>query len=160
MRIAHPLAPFSLAAPRTAVSTRLLAIVALVAANIIWGTTFVATRPVLERVPPLTLASARLAIALLVLLPVLLLSGHWPILHRTTALMGFVGVFLAYACQNLDRMYTDASNGGSIPVITMLLAARRGSPSRWLAWWRWCCTARAGSACRRSAAWRCSACCS
>jgi hypothetical protein len=44
---------------------------AVVAANAIWGTTFVATRPLLERVPPITLATARVAIALLVLLPIL-----------------------------------------------------------------------------------------
>ncbi len=37
---------------------RVGAILALVAANMIWGTTFVATKPMLDRVPPLTLAMA------------------------------------------------------------------------------------------------------
>src|SRR5689334_11215510 len=63
-------------------SARFLALVALVTANVIWGTTFVVTKPLLDRVPPLTLASARFAIALLVLLPVLARSGRRPVLNR------------------------------------------------------------------------------
>ncbi len=106
---------------------RVGAVLALVAANAIWGTTFVATKPLLDRVPPLTLASGRFAIALLVLLPLLACSGRWPILSRTTAAMGFTGVFVVYACQNLGLRYTGAANGalihGGIPVFTALLAA-------------------------------------
>lgn len=108
-------------------STRILALIALVTANVIWGTTFVVTKPVLDRVPPLTLASARFAIALLILLPVLARSGRRPVLNRTTAGMGFAGVFVVYVCQNLGLQYTGAANGalihGGIPVFTALLAA-------------------------------------
>ena len=103
------------------------AILALVVANLIWGTTFVATKPLLDHVPPLTLASGRFAIALLVLLPILTCSGRRPILSRTTAAMGFTGVFVVSTCQNLGLRHTGAANGalihGGIPALTALLAA-------------------------------------
>jgi drug/metabolite transporter (DMT)-like permease len=111
----------------TALSPRSSAILALVSANIIWGTTFVATKPMLDRIPPLTLASGRFAIALLVLLPLLAWSNRRPILNRTTAIMGFVGILIVYGCQNLGLSYTGAANGaiihGGIPVFTVLIAA-------------------------------------
>jgi len=109
------------------ISARCRAVVALVAANIIWGTTFVVTKPLLNHVPPITLASGRFAIALLVLLPLLFCSGRRPILNGATAVMGFTGVFVVYVCQNLGLRYTGAANGalihGGIPVFTALLAA-------------------------------------
>lgn len=111
--------------PKT--SVRGWALLALVTANVIWGTTFVVTKPLLNNVPPLTLASARFAIALLVLLPVLMRSGRRPVLNRTTAVMGFAGVFVVYVCQNLGLRFTGASNGalihGGIPVFTALFAS-------------------------------------
>ncbi|HEY7030331.1 MAG TPA: EamA family transporter [Thermomicrobiales bacterium] len=58
---------------------------ALVAADVIWGTTLVATKPMLERVPPLTPATARFAVALLVLLPLVRRAGKRPTLGRTPA---------------------------------------------------------------------------
>jgi drug/metabolite transporter (DMT)-like permease len=115
--------------PRTALpiaTARLLAILALVGANIIWGTTFVVTKPLLDHVPPLTLASSRFAVALLVLLPVLARSGRRPVLNRTTAVMGFTGVFVVYVCQNLGLRFTGAADGalihGGIPVFTAVFA--------------------------------------
>ncbi|MDP9358013.1 MAG: DMT family transporter [Chloroflexota bacterium] len=114
-----------MALPRA--SARVTAVLALVTANVIWGTTFVATKPLLGRVPPLTLAAGRFAIALLILLPLLACSGRRPILNRTTAVMGFAGIFVVYGCQNLGLRYTGAANGalihGGIPVFTALLAA-------------------------------------
>ena len=105
---------------------RLAAVVALIAANAIWGTTFVATRPLLERVPPITLAAARVAVALLVLLPILALAGRRPARGRGPALLGFTGVFLLYLCQNVGLQFTGAANGalihGGLPVLTALLA--------------------------------------
>lgn len=107
-------------------SPRLLAVIGLVAANVIWGTTFVATKPMLDRIPPITVSSARFAVALLVLLPLLYATGRRPILNRSTALMGFFGVFVAYSLQNLGLSFTGATNSaiihGGIPVFTMLLA--------------------------------------
>lgn len=111
----------------TVLSPRTSAIVALVAANVIWGTTFVATKPMLDRVPPLTLASFRFAIAVVMLASLLAVSGRRPILNRTTALLGFIGILVVYACQNLGLSFTGAANGalihGGIPVFTMLIAA-------------------------------------
>jgi drug/metabolite transporter (DMT)-like permease len=106
---------------------RLWAIAALVGANVIWGTTFVATKPLLDRIPPITIAFGRFAIALVILLPLLSWSRERPILNRTTALMGFVGVLLVYVFQNLGLAYTGAANGalihGGIPAFTAIIAA-------------------------------------
>lgn len=115
--------------PRTSsgLASRLWAGAALVGANVIWGTTFVATKPLLDRIPPVTIACGRFAIALLILLPLLSWSHQRPILNRTTALMGFVGVLLVYVCQNLGLAYTEAANGalihGGIPAFTAIIAA-------------------------------------
>jgi drug/metabolite transporter (DMT)-like permease len=107
-------------------SSRTLAILALLGANLIWGTTFVATKPMLDRIPPVTLATARFGIALLVLLPLLARANVKPARGSTVALMGFTGVFLSYVCQNAGLQYTSATNGalidGGIPVFTALIA--------------------------------------
>ena len=108
------------------VSGRFVAIMALVLANVVFGTTFVATKPMLDRIPPFTIATGRFAIALLVLMPLLLRSGRRPNLGRNSALLGFVGFFLLYFSQNLGLEMTSATNGalihGGIPVFTMLIA--------------------------------------
>jgi drug/metabolite transporter (DMT)-like permease len=107
-------------------SGRFVAIAALVLANVIFGTTFVATKPMLDRIPPLTIATGRFAIALLVLMPLLLRSGRRPNFGRNSALLGFVGVFVLYFSQNLGLEMTSATNGalihGGVPVFTMLIA--------------------------------------
>jgi drug/metabolite transporter (DMT)-like permease len=107
-------------------SARVRAVLALVLANAIWGTTFVATKPMLDRVPPLTIASGRFAVALLVLFPLVWRAGGRPTLGREAALLGFTGVFLLYLTQNVGLDYTSATNGalihGGIPVLTALLA--------------------------------------
>ena len=108
-------------------SPRARAVLALVAANVIWGTTFVAIKPMLERLPPLTVASARFAIALAILLPLLARAGGRPARGPIPALMGLTGVFLLYLCQNVGLQYTSAANAalihGGIPVLTALVAA-------------------------------------
>jgi drug/metabolite transporter (DMT)-like permease len=109
-----------------ALSSRTRAIFALLVANVIWGTTFVVTKPVLDRVPPITLAGSRFAIAVLILLALLFQARRRPILNRTTALLGFVGIFVAYVCQNLGLLYTDATNAaiihGGVPALTAMIA--------------------------------------
>lgn len=109
------------------ISARIGAVTALVCANAIWGTTFVATKPVLDRVPPITLTTVRFAIALLVLWPLLAVLKRRPILNRTTAAMGFLGVLMVYGCQNIGLTYTGACNAalihGALPVFTILIAA-------------------------------------
>ena len=103
------------------------AILALIAANAIWGSTFVFTKPLLSSVSPLSLATLRFAVAVAVLWPLVLRSGRRPALGRLPALMGFLGVFLAYVCQNVGLEHTSAANAaliqGGIPVLTALLAA-------------------------------------
>lgn len=105
---------------------RALAVIALLGANLIWGTTFVVTKPMLDRLPPLTLATARFAIALLVLVPLLARSNAKPARGRSIAMMGFTGVFLVYFFQNVGLQYTSAANGalihGGIPIFAALIA--------------------------------------
>jgi len=108
-------------------SARVRALLALVMVNVIWGTTFVATKPMLDRVPPLTTATARFAIALVILVPLVLRSGGRIPLGRGPLVMGLTGGFLLYLCQNTGLAYTSAANGalihGGIPVLAALLAA-------------------------------------
>lgn len=105
---------------------RLTACCTLLLANVIFGTTFVATKPMFDRVPPMTIAAGRFAIVLLVLIPLLLRSGRRPNLSRTAAVMGGVGVFLTFVTQNLGLEMTSATNAaliqGGVPVMTMLIA--------------------------------------
>src|SRR5262245_55958685 len=94
-------------------SCRLLAALAVVGANALWGTTIVASRPVLERVPPLTLAWLRAAVAVAVLLPLLARSGARPAWGRRPALLG---ACLAgfYACFNLGIRHATAADAALI----------------------------------------------
>lgn len=105
---------------------RLTACCTLLLANVIFGTTFVATKPMFDRIPPMTIAAGRFAIVLLVLIPLLLRSGRRPNLSRTAAVMGGVGVFLTFVTQNLGLEMTSATNAaliqGGVPVMTMLIA--------------------------------------
>lgn len=107
-------------------SEGVLAALALVAASVIWGSSFVATKPLLDSVSPLSVATLRFAIAVAVLWPLVLRTGRRPALGRLPALMGFLGVFLAYTCQNVGLAHTSATNAaliqGGIPVMTALLA--------------------------------------
>src|SRR6478735_12235750 len=105
---------------------QLTACCTLLLANVIFGTTFVATKPMFDRIPPMTIAAGRFAIVLMVLIPLLLRTGRRPNLSRTAALMGGVGVFLTFVAQNLGLEMTSATNAaliqGGVPVMTMLIA--------------------------------------
>ena len=118
-------APFALI--RRAATTRRAAIVALVAANVIWGTSFVVTKPVLAAIPPVTLAAERLACAVVLLTTILLATGRRPVFNRQTTLLGLIGIFLVYAFQNIGLQFTTAANSsliqGGVPLFTALLAA-------------------------------------
>jgi drug/metabolite transporter (DMT)-like permease len=108
-------------------STRSLAVLALVAANIIWGGSAVASKAVLVHIPPLTLASLRVAIALAVLLPLVARTGGRPARGGATALLGLTGVAGFCLFQNIGLGYASAANAalinGGIPVLSGLLAA-------------------------------------
>jgi drug/metabolite transporter (DMT)-like permease len=113
--------------PHMLLPPRTRAILALLVANVIWGTTFVVTKPMLDRMPPITLAGGRFAIAALILIPLLFQSQRRPILNRTTAMLAFVGILVVYVCQNLGLSYTDATNAAiihsGVPIFTVLIAA-------------------------------------
>lgn len=105
-----------------------LAAAALVAAMALWGTSFVATKVVLDHVPPLTLAALRFVVALAVLLPLTLRTGRRPTLGLDAALLGLTGMALFFVCQNLGLRFASAGTAalvlnGGIPILTTLLAA-------------------------------------
>jgi drug/metabolite transporter (DMT)-like permease len=107
-------------------SSRVLAVAALVGANVVWGGSAVASAAVLAHVPPLTLACLRVGLALAVLELLLARTGARPARGRAPALLGLTGVALFCACQNLGLRVADAATtallAGAIPVLTALLA--------------------------------------
>ncbi len=117
---------------------RTLAVLALVSANVIWGGSAVASKALLTNVPPLTLASLRVAIALVLLRLLLARKHERPATGAVTVVLGLTGVALFCACQNLGLLLADASTtallNGAIPVLTVGLAApilhERLSPPR------------------------------
>lgn len=103
-------------------------LLALVGAALLWGPTFVATKPLLVQVPPLTLACLRAIVALAILLPVLRRTGRRPARGWLPALLGLTGVVGAIACQNLGLQTAGAADAalilnGSLPVLTLGLSA-------------------------------------
>lgn len=109
-------------------SASALTAVALVAATALWGTSFVATKVVLDHVPPLTLAALRFVVALVVLLPLTFRTGRRPSLGREAALLGLTGMALFFVFQNLGLRFASAGGAalvlnGGIPILTTLLAA-------------------------------------
>lgn len=123
--VALPLPPFArwLAARP---SPRLLAVLALVGANVLWGGSAAASKLALAHIPPLTLACLRVALALAVLLPLVHRAGDRPATGRAPALLGLTGVALFCASQNVGLHFADATTAsllnGAIPVLTALLA--------------------------------------
>ena len=65
MRMARPVNTANMPVTRVSLSPRILAMCARIAVSVIWEAIVVATPPVPDRVPPLTLASGPFAIALL-----------------------------------------------------------------------------------------------
>jgi uncharacterized membrane protein len=120
-------APFpSVALPRAPVS--ILAALALIAAAILWGTSFVAAKVVLADLPPVAVAFLRFAIAAVVLVPIACRGGRRPALGVQPALLGLTGVTLFFLCQNAGLRQASAAHatlilGGGLPVLTALLAA-------------------------------------
>lgn len=110
--------------PRVSPGTR--AVLAIAAANLLWGGSTVASKTALEQVPPLTLAALRAAVALAILWPLVARSGARPATGRTPALLGLIGVAIFCGCQNLALRHASASTvaliNGGIPVLTALAA--------------------------------------
>lgn len=111
---------------RVAVPTHALAIGALIAANVIWAGSAAASKAVLPHVPPLTMASVRIGIALVILTALVARRGEHVATGRAPMILGLTGVALFCACQNLGLVFTDAATtaliGAAIPVFTIGLA--------------------------------------
>jgi len=116
----------------------------LLVTTLIWGSTYVVTKEVVETLPPLTLAFARVAIAAIVLLPFAIIrrrrrEAALALPWRVVASLGFVGVALYYALFNVALAHTSASQGAlvqsCIPAITALVALswlrERATGRRW-----------------------------
>jgi drug/metabolite transporter (DMT)-like permease len=105
--------------------------IVLAAAAAIWGSTFIATKLVVEDIGPFALAAIRFLIATLVLLPLAWRQGYrFSISLRPRFLvLGLIGIAPHYALQNVALLYTTAASAalivGGIPAATALL-------SRWL----------------------------
>ncbi len=120
-------APFlSAALPRVPVS--IVAALALAAAAVLWGTSFVAAKVVLVDLPPMAVAFLRFAIAAVVLVPITCRGGRRPPLGVEPALLGLTGVTLFFLCQNAGLRQASAAHAtlilaGGLPLLTALLAA-------------------------------------
>jgi drug/metabolite transporter (DMT)-like permease len=124
------------------VATHTRSILLLLLTMVVWGSTFVVTKELIQFWPPYTLAFVRVAIGSLVLLPMALARHRrdarlpWP----TILFMGLIGVALYYITFNVAMVYTSASQGAlvqsSIPAMTALVAVvwlrERASLLRWL----------------------------
>lgn len=98
-------------------SSRVLAMGSIVATAALWGVSTPLVKQLVETVPPCTLAVMRLAIALVVLLPVLMLQGRRPRFGWTSVLMGLTGVAAAQVLQNFGMASMPAG-----PAAVVLLA--------------------------------------
>jgi drug/metabolite transporter (DMT)-like permease len=119
-------------------------IIMLVITMVIWGSTFVVTKGIIELLPPFALGFARVAIGTLVLLPFAFMRHRegrrkGPLPWGSICAMGFIGVALYYGLFNFSLRYTSASQGAlvqsCIPAMTALVAVlwlrERASPVRW-----------------------------
>lgn len=116
-------------------------VAALAAAVMIWGSTYVVIKGALDGIGPLTLALARFAVVLPVLLPLAARGGLRPRHLRVGRfwLFGATGVTVYFGLQNLGIAFTTAGSAAlvaaAIPGTTALLAAaflgERPSRARW-----------------------------
>jgi drug/metabolite transporter (DMT)-like permease len=107
-------------------SARTSALLALVAASAIWGSTFVVTKILLDEAAPFFIAAARFAIALAVLWPLLAWRGR----ERATVYfqpafiaLGLLGVAGNFGLQNLGLAYTGAADAALIVALTPVAIA-------------------------------------
>jgi drug/metabolite transporter (DMT)-like permease len=110
------------------------AIVMLTTTMVIWGSTFIVTKGVIDSVPPFTLAFLRVAIGAAALTAAAVwrrrtseVSPPLQVPRTTLIAMGFVGVALYYGLFNAALLYGSASQGALVqsctPAVTALVAA-------------------------------------
>ena len=114
--------------PFPALPGRTLGILAVIGATVIWGSSSVATKAALAELPPMVLAFARLAVAYLVLRPLVARSGARPASGPLPALLGLTGFAGFVLLRNLGLGAAPASHGsliegGTTPALAMLLGA-------------------------------------
>jgi drug/metabolite transporter (DMT)-like permease len=109
---------------------RRIAVLALVAVMVVWGSTFVVTKAAMRQFPPFTLAFLRFAIAAAVLAP-LLRRGALAGLRRSVSagrlwFLAFAGIALFTAGFNFALVYGSAAQGAllyaTIPAVVALCA--------------------------------------
>jgi drug/metabolite transporter (DMT)-like permease len=109
-----------------ALEPRVLAILALFSANVIWAGSAVASKATLVHMQPLTMTTIRTAIAVVILGVLVHHRGGTIATGRVPALLGITGVGLFGACQNIGLLFADATTtallGAATPVLTMALA--------------------------------------
>ena len=113
--------------PLTVPRGRALAMLGLVGATLFWGTSPVATKLALADVPPVTLAFVRLAVAYLVLAPLVRRSGGRPARGSGPAILGLTGFAGFVLLRNVGLGVVPAAHaslieGGATPVLSTLLA--------------------------------------
>src|SRR5262245_788137 len=109
-------------------SSRGVAILALLSGAVCFGGSTVASKAMLDHMPPLTLAFSRFAIALAVLLALCRRAGVRPAFGRLPALLGLTGITLPFVCQNIGLRFATAVDTtlvieAGIPITTAVLAA-------------------------------------
>jgi drug/metabolite transporter (DMT)-like permease len=115
--------------PRTSTSRSAFGNAALAAAVLVWGSTFVVTKGLLDEFGPFTIAFVRFGLAFLLLLPLAHRTGYH---YRASLTPGFLrfglfGVTLFFGLQNLGLVFTTAGSAALImvliPATTAMLAA-------------------------------------
>jgi drug/metabolite transporter (DMT)-like permease len=106
---------------------RSLPFLALVGATSIWGSSSVATKIAVAEVPPISLAFGRVAVAYLVLIPLVRLRGSQPAKGRVPALLGVIGVAAFVLLRNVGLRSAPAGDaslfeGGASPALALALA--------------------------------------
>jgi drug/metabolite transporter (DMT)-like permease len=110
---------------------RTLALIAVIALMIVWGSTFAVTKAAVQEIPPLALAALRFAIAVVILLPLALARGGLASLPRPfplvpLAMMAVMGIALFQLAFNLALTHGSATQGALlyalVPVAVALAA--------------------------------------
>jgi drug/metabolite transporter (DMT)-like permease len=100
--------------------------IALITTAFLQGTSTIASKVALDHMPPIMLAFSRFGIAALILLAVCHRMGARPHFGWDAFLLGFFGVAVAFAAQNIGLEFTTATTAtliieGSFPVVTIAL---------------------------------------
>lgn len=105
---------------------RLLAIAALIAANVVWGGSPAASKAALANLGPLSIGVGRDGLAVLVFALLLAMRGERFATGRMPAALGLFGIALFAAFQNYGLFFADATAtsliGGAKPVLIAVLA--------------------------------------